>query len=149
MIVAAFPISCSAFDVGGIGSSVELSVSRAGAQALFDTGTRRGIENEVLLVRFIGNKLAMALEVKMTQMVILASLPSPSISSWSRSVRLPVVGLRSPLKCRRQRGGCARASGMAEPESAGTGKISRLRGSCIAFCEIKMATEFLYLSACS
>jgi hypothetical protein len=96
----------------------------------------------------------MALKVQMSQsMAVLASLPSPSISSRSRSARLPVEGLRTALKCRRQRAGFVRASGMAEPESAGSGKNSRLHGCCIASCEIiKVAAEcsidFFHLSAC-
>lgn len=56
------------------------------------------------------------------QMAVLASLAAPSVSlSRSRSVALPAGGFRTPLKQRRQRAGMVRASGMAEPESAGTG----------------------------
>jgi len=55
-------------------------------------------------------------------MAVLASVPSTSISSCrSRSLELPFGGLRTPLKYRRHRACLVRASGMAEPESAGTG----------------------------
>lgn len=67
----------------------------------------------------------MALKANMTpQLAVFASLPSTLISSGSRSMKMmPLGGLRKPLRCtRRRRAGIARASDMAEPESAGAGK---------------------------
>lgn len=57
------------------------------------------------------------------QLAVFASLPSTLISSGSRSMKMmPLGGLRKPLRCtRRRRAGIARASDMAEPESAGAG----------------------------
>ncbi|KAG0577513.1 hypothetical protein KC19_5G162100 [Ceratodon purpureus] len=64
----------------------------------------------------------MALAVQMTsQMAVqLASPWTASSSSSCRAVKV-LGGFRKPLRCSRRRAGVARASGTAEPESAGTG----------------------------
>ncbi|XP_024378809.1 uncharacterized protein [Physcomitrium patens] len=63
----------------------------------------------------------MALKVQASQTVMAGSLSLPSTPAGIRSTRFQLGDLKRPLKCRRQRVGIARASGTAEPESAGTG----------------------------
>ena len=58
------------------------------------------------------------------QMVAIASPAALVVASGrlSRSVKLPMGALRKPVM--RRRAGVVRASGMAEPESTGTGKLA-------------------------
>lgn len=58
---------------------------------------------------------------KMDSSMIMASLPSQS-TVLSRAVSLPVKSVTKCLKSTNQRTGVARASSMAEPESADAGK---------------------------